>query len=139
VFFPLFSLEFSPRKKKEEFSSSSSSERERETQKDRQTQQTEERDKKMVAGEGRPKRACADGIDYAGTDQVPGWTVRVSFFFFCCWNEISKFFSRPLSLRLSRAGSLSLSSSFSSSSSSPLGVVSLLFAARRSFIANRGF
>jgi len=53
----------------------------------------------MVAGEGRPKRACADGIDYAGTDQVPGWTVRVSFFF-CCWNEISKFFSRPLSLRL---------------------------------------
>ena len=26
--------------------------------------------------EGRPKRACADGIDYAGTDQVPGWTVR---------------------------------------------------------------
>jgi len=30
----------------------------------------------MVAGEGRPKRACADGIDYAGTDQVPGWTVR---------------------------------------------------------------
>lgn len=38
--------------------------------------------KKMVAGEGRPKRACADGIDYAGTDQVPGWTVRVSFLFF---------------------------------------------------------
>ena len=26
--------------------------------------------------ESRPKRACADGIDYAGTDQVPGWTVR---------------------------------------------------------------
>merc|ERR1711981_51882 len=24
--------------------------------------------------EGRPKRACADGIDYAWTDQVPGWT-----------------------------------------------------------------
>ena len=38
----------------------------------------------MVGVEGRPKRACAaDGkIDYAGTDQVPGWTVRfVSFFF----------------------------------------------------------
>jgi hypothetical protein len=37
----------------------------------------------MVGVEGRPKRACAaDGkIDYAGTDQVPGWTVRVFFFF----------------------------------------------------------
>ena len=37
----------------------------------------------MVGVEGgRPKRACAmDGkIDYAGTDQVPGWTVRVFFF-----------------------------------------------------------
>ena len=36
----------------------------------------------MVGVEGRPKRACAaDGkIDYAGTDQVPGWTVSfVSF------------------------------------------------------------
>jgi len=38
----------------------------------------------MVGVEGgRPKRACAmDGkIDYAGTDQVPGWTVRFVFFF----------------------------------------------------------
>jgi len=35
----------------------------------------------MVGVEGRPKRACAaDGkIDYAGTDQVPGWTVRFVF------------------------------------------------------------
>jgi hypothetical protein len=137
VFFPLFSLEFSPRKKKEEFSSSSS-ERERNTKRQTNTV-TEERDKKMVAGEGRPKRACADGIDYAGTDQVPGWTVRVSFFFFVVGTKFQNFSSRPLSLRLSRAGSLSLSSSSSSSSSSPLGVVSLLFAARRSFIANRGF
>ena len=30
----------------------------------------------LLMVEGRPKRACADGIDYAGTDQVPGWTVR---------------------------------------------------------------
>jgi hypothetical protein len=64
----------------------------------------------MVAGEGRPKRACADGIDYAGTDQVPGWTVRVSFyflhfFFFVLFgNGISKFFSRPLSLSLRLSG-----------------------------------
>ena len=38
----------------------------------------------MLMVEGRPKRACADGIDYAGTDQVPGWTVRKEgeFFFF---------------------------------------------------------
>ena len=59
----------------------------------------------MVAGEGRPKRACADGIDYAGTDQVPGWTVRVSFFlhtsFFFCFGTKFQNFSRPLSLRLS--------------------------------------
>ena len=92
----------------------------------------------MVAGEGRPKRACADGIDYAGTDQVPGWTVRVSFFlhtsfFFFVLERNFKIFLAP-SLSVS-AGSLSLSSS-SSSSSSSLGVVSLLFA--RSFIAKRG-
>ena len=44
----------------------------------------------MVGVEGRPKRACAaDGkIDYAGTDQVPGWTVRFVFFFLLLFSLI---------------------------------------------------
>jgi hypothetical protein len=95
----------------------------------------------MVAGEGRPKRACADGIDYAGTDQVPGWTVRVSFLFFAflffcfVWERNFKIFlSPPLSLSVS-AGSLSSSSS----SSSLVGVVvfSLLFARMEFYRASR--
>ena len=44
--------------------------------------------KYMLMVEGRPKRACADGIDYAGTDQVPGWTVREEGeFFFSIFSE----------------------------------------------------
>ena len=47
--------------------------------------------KYMLMVEGRPKRACADGIDYAGTDQVPGWTVREEGEFF--FSIISEFVS----------------------------------------------
>ena len=53
----------------------------------------------MVGVEGgRPKRACAmDGkIDYAGTDQVPGWTVRFVFFFL-----FSLFSSHPRAMMFS--------------------------------------
>lgn len=93
----------------------------------------------MVAGEGRPKRACADGIDYAGTDQVPGWTVRVSFFFsfaflFFVWERNFKIFLAPsLSLRL---GGFSFSFFFFFVVVAACCCLSLLFA--RSFIAHRG-
>jgi len=97
----------------------------------------------MVAGEGRPKRACADGIDYAGTDQVPGWTVRVSFLFFaflffvCLGTKFQNFSLAPsLSLSVS-AGSLSSLSSSSSSSLVGVVVFSLLFARMEFYRASR--